>query len=91
MRVARITRPDRYFLLVRTGDEVLPWNEAVTFYAGARQYVKGGGDHGWTDFDDEVASRAALRRQRNSMSDESRGIAAVQLAFSGHIRVKFAQ
>jgi predicted esterase YcpF (UPF0227 family) len=56
LAVPRITRPDRYFLLVRTGDEVLPWNEAVTFYAGARQYVKGGGDHGWTDFDEEVGA-----------------------------------
>ncbi|MEO8674031.1 MAG: YqiA/YcfP family alpha/beta fold hydrolase [Casimicrobiaceae bacterium] len=54
LAVARITRPNRYFLLVRSGDELLPWNESVAFYAGARQYVKGGGDHGWTDFDDEV-------------------------------------
>src|SRR5262249_37258307 len=53
LAVPRITRPDRYFLLVRSGDEVLPWNDAVEFYAGSFQYVKGGGDHGWTDFDDE--------------------------------------
>ena len=56
LAVRRIARPDHYFLLVRTGDEVLPWNEAVAFYAGSFQYVKGGGDHGWTDFDDEVGS-----------------------------------
>ena len=56
LAVTRITRPERYFLLVRTGDEVLDWREAVEFYAGAFQYVAGGGDHGWTDFDDEVAS-----------------------------------
>jgi hypothetical protein len=56
LAVTRITRPDRYFLLARTGDEVLAWREAVGFYAGANQYVAGGGDHGWTDFDDEVAS-----------------------------------
>lgn len=56
LAVARITRPDRYFLLVRAGDELLPWTAAVAFYAGARQYVKGGGDHGWTDFDDEVGA-----------------------------------
>jgi predicted esterase YcpF (UPF0227 family) len=55
LAVARITRPERYFLLVRTGDEVLDWREAVAFYAGAWQYVAGGGDHGWVDFDDEVA------------------------------------
>ena len=54
--VVRITRPQRYFLLVRTGDELLDWRKAVQFYAGAFQYVAGGGDHGWTDFGDEVAS-----------------------------------
>jgi len=54
LAIARITRPDRYFLLVRSGDDVLPWKESVALYAGARQYVKGGGDHGWTDFDSEV-------------------------------------
>ena len=54
LKVARITRPQRYFLLVRTGDEVLDWREAVAFYGGAAQYVLGGGDHGWVDFDDEV-------------------------------------
>jgi uncharacterized protein len=54
LKVARVTRPERYFLLVRTGDEVLDWREAVAFYAGAWQYVRGGGDHGWTDFDAEI-------------------------------------
>jgi predicted esterase YcpF (UPF0227 family) len=54
LKVARITRPQRYFLLVRTGDEVLDWREAVAFYGGAAQYVLGGGDHGWVDFDGEV-------------------------------------
>ena len=54
MRVPRITRPERYFLLQRSGDEVLDWREAVAFYAGAAQYVAGGGDHGWVDFDAEV-------------------------------------
>jgi predicted esterase YcpF (UPF0227 family) len=52
--VLRITRPDRYFLLVRSGDEVLPWRDALAHYAGARQYVLGGGDHGWVDFADEI-------------------------------------
>ena len=56
LAVARITRPERYLLLVRTGDEILDWREAVAFYAGASQYVAGGGDHGWTDFGSEVPS-----------------------------------
>jgi predicted esterase YcpF (UPF0227 family) len=54
LKAARITRPERYFLLVRTGDEVLDWRESVAFYGGARQYVLGGGDHGWTDFAPEI-------------------------------------
>ena len=56
LRVARISRPERYFLLVRTGDEVLDFREAVAFYAGTWQYVAGGGDHGWIDFDAEVGA-----------------------------------
>ena len=56
LAVARITRSERYFLLVRTGDEVLDWRAAAAFYAGAFQYVAGGGDHGWEDFGAEAAS-----------------------------------
>ncbi len=40
----RIT-PDRYFLIVETGDEVLDYREAVARYAGAKQTVIDGGDH----------------------------------------------
>ena len=56
LRVARITRPSRYFLLVETGDEVLDYREAVAFYAGANQFVRGGGDHTFTDFDAQLAA-----------------------------------
>ena len=50
LRVARITRPSRYLLMVETGDEVLDYRVAVAFYAGAFQYVRGGGDHAFQDF-----------------------------------------
>ena len=46
---ARIT-PSRYLLLVETGDEVLDWRVAVRFYAGAWQFVRGGGDHAFQDY-----------------------------------------
>jgi len=49
LRVARITRAERYWLLVETGDEVLDYREAVAFYGGAFQYVRGGGDHTFTE------------------------------------------
>jgi len=56
LSVPRLTRMERYFLLMRSGDELLNWREAVLRYAGARQFVFGGGDHGWEDFDDEIPS-----------------------------------
>jgi predicted esterase YcpF (UPF0227 family) len=42
---APVTQPERYLLLVETGDEVLDYREAVRKYAGARQVVVPGGDH----------------------------------------------
>lgn len=51
-----LTRMDRYFLLMRSGDEVLDWRDAVARYAGAWQYVLGGGNHGWEAIDDEISS-----------------------------------
>jgi predicted esterase YcpF (UPF0227 family) len=50
LRVRTITRPERYFLLLETGDEVLDYREAVAHYAGAWQYVRGGGDHAFQDY-----------------------------------------
>lgn len=56
LSVARLTNMDRYFLLMRSGDELLDWHEAVMRYAGAWQYIAGGGDHGWEDIDAEIPS-----------------------------------
>ena len=55
MAVDRITRPDRYWLMVQSGDEQLDYHEAVAFYAGAFQLVEGGGDHGFQRFDAQIA------------------------------------
>lgn len=52
--VSRITRPDRYWLMVQTGDEVLDYREAIAFYGGAFQYVQGGGDHAFQRFDEQI-------------------------------------
>lgn len=51
LAVGAITRPSRYWLLVQSGDEVLDYREAIRFYAGAWQYVRGGGDHSYAGFD----------------------------------------
>ena len=49
--VARISRPERYLLLVQTGDEVLDYRDAVSYYAGATQIIEEGGDHGFAGFE----------------------------------------
>jgi len=54
LAVPRITRPGRYFLLVQSGDEVLDYREAVVHYAGAWQFVHGGGDHAFQGFDAQI-------------------------------------
>lgn len=42
--------PERYLLLVETGDEVLDYRKAVERYAGAQQIVVQGGDHSLQSF-----------------------------------------
>jgi len=58
-KVPRITRPERYLLLVETGDEVLDYREALAFYGGAWQSAQGGGDHAYQGF---VAQIPAILR-----------------------------
>ena len=54
MRVPRLTRPDRIFLLVETGDDLLDYREAVAFCGGAWQFVRGGGDHAFQAFVEQI-------------------------------------
>lgn len=61
-----ITRPERYWLMVETGDEVLDYRHAVAKYAGARQTVLEGGDHSftrWDDYLDALIDFAGLAQQ----------------------------
>jgi len=50
LRVDRITRPERYLLLAGTADELLDWRGMTVHYAGARQRVIEGADHGLSGF-----------------------------------------
>jgi hypothetical protein len=52
IEVPAITRPQRYLLMLETGDESLDYRQAVAKYEGARQIVHQGGDHGFTRFAD---------------------------------------
>lgn len=51
LAVPGITRPERYYLLASTGDEVLDYREMLAKYAGARLTLIDGGDHGISGFD----------------------------------------
>ena len=42
--------PERYLLMVETGDEVLDYQQALVRYAGCQQMVFDGGDHSFTRF-----------------------------------------
>jgi predicted esterase YcpF (UPF0227 family) len=54
LAVPRISRPQRYFLVAATGDEVLDWRDMTRHYAGARQLVIQGSDHGLSGFADQI-------------------------------------
>lgn len=49
-----ITRPERYWLIAETADEVLDYREAVAYYAGAFQSIVQGGDHALSSFPEFV-------------------------------------
>ena len=46
--------PERYLLLVETGDEVLDYRSAVRKYLGAKQIVVQGGDHSLASFPEHI-------------------------------------
>ena len=43
LRIEKITRPERYFLIAATGDEVLDYRDMVAHYAGAKRLGHGKG------------------------------------------------
>lgn len=56
MDVAHITYPARYLLMVQTGDEVLNFQDAVSYYAGARHIIEDGGDHSFIGFERHLST-----------------------------------
>ena len=52
--LAGITKPQRYWLFVETGDEVLDYREALAFYADVLHTVVRGGDHSLASFPEHV-------------------------------------
>ncbi|HEY9447346.1 MAG TPA: YqiA/YcfP family alpha/beta fold hydrolase [Burkholderiales bacterium] len=54
--------PERYLLLVTTGDEVLDYRQAVARYRDCRQIIVPGGDHGVSNFARHVDAVLAFAR-----------------------------
>lgn len=49
-----VTRPERYFVVIAKGDELLSWQEMSGRYAGAHVRLLEGSDHALSDFDDHL-------------------------------------
>ncbi len=58
--VPQPTRPERYLLVVETGDEVLDYRAAVANYAGAAQIIVEGGDHELKSFPQHIPGLLAF-------------------------------
>lgn len=59
LRVGKITRPERYFLVAATGDELLDYRQMRAHYEGARQAIVDGDDHSlqaFPDYLDEIVA-----------------------------------
>jgi predicted esterase YcpF (UPF0227 family) len=52
--VASITRPERYYLIAATGDEVLDYREMLAHYPGVETKLITGSDHAISEFADYV-------------------------------------
>jgi len=51
MKVEEITEPQRYLVLLQTGDETLDYREAESKYKDSQCIVEQGGDHSFVDFE----------------------------------------
>jgi uncharacterized protein len=49
-----LARPQRYFAVIATGDEVLDWREMSQRYRGSHLRIVEGSDHALSDFDEHL-------------------------------------
>jgi predicted esterase YcpF (UPF0227 family) len=60
LAVAAITRPERYWLIAETGDELLDWRDMAAFFASCRQTIVEGGSHVLDSFASHLEGIAAF-------------------------------
>jgi len=56
LSIAHLPEPSRLYLLQQTGDEVLPYQQAVNYYSHCKQRIEFGGDHSFIGFERTFAS-----------------------------------
>jgi len=56
------SEPERYLLLVQTGDETLDYREAVDKFVGVARFVQPGGSHGFDRFEQLIPAIQAFAR-----------------------------
>jgi len=61
MHRERLRKDERYLVLLQSGDEVLDYRQAATYYAGKDVIVEPGGDHRFQHFEDYLPRIAAWR------------------------------
>ena len=54
--LSQLDTPSLLYLLQQTGDEVLPFQQAVNYYSQCKQHVEFGGDHSFIGFEQTFAS-----------------------------------
>lgn len=60
LAVERITRPERYFLIAATGDDVIDYHDMLAHYPGVQTTLIEGSDHAISDFPDYLDSVLAF-------------------------------
>lgn len=65
--VAEIQKEANYWVMVQTADESLDYKLAVDKYAGCRQLVEEGGDHGFVGFERWIPSAIRFLEQRRTV------------------------
>ncbi len=55
LNVASISHPERYLLLLQTGDETLDYRQALEKYQGCQLVLEEGGDHSFAGFKNHIA------------------------------------
>lgn len=60
---ASITKPDNYWLMLQTGDEVLDYRQALEKYPNSKLLLEDGGDHSFQNFERHIAAAVEFLRE----------------------------